>query len=159
MVASFDAIRPQSRQVPLVWQELELHLGDGAMSFEARDDIPSHYRTLLKDWLRIEVPPHLNAHAVATKCNIPIGSYYVTSGAMLIEMQGYFDAVNALLAAEAIGFHSPPAAERNEPPPIESASIQSELTEDEAAEGEPAELEMAEDEQRPGEPPRSNDGD
>lgn len=138
------------------------------MSFEARDDIPSHYQTLLKDWLRIEVPPHLNAHAVAAKCNIPIGSYYVTSGAMLIEMQGYFDAVNALLAAEAIGFHSPPA-ERNEPPPIESASIQSELAEDEPIEGEsaedepvqdePAELEMAEGEQLPGEPAKNNDSD
>ena len=97
------------------------------MSEERPDEIPEHYRVLLKDWLRIEIPPHVNAHAVAMRCNIPIGSYFVTSGAMLVETQAYLDAIRPLLAAEEIGLH--PAQPEEPATPVEEpdAPVESEL--------------------------------
>jgi hypothetical protein len=79
------------------------------MSDEWPDEVPEHYRVLLKNWLRIAIPAHVNAHALAMRCNIPIGSYFITGGAMFVETQSYLDAVKPLLAAEEIGSHPQPA--------------------------------------------------
>jgi hypothetical protein len=79
------------------------------------DEIPPHYRALLKDWLKIDLPPHVNPHAIAATCNIPPGSYFVAGGAMLLERQSYLDAVKPLLAAEAIPSSAPPP---EEPAPV-----------------------------------------
>lgn len=108
------------------------------MSYQAPDEIPEHYRNLLKDWLRIAVPPHANPHTIAAKCNIPIGSYFVTSGAMLLEAKAYLDAVKPLLAAEEIGLHpTQPTLEQSEPleEPVHEEPAEGDLAEDELAHG------------------------
>lgn len=80
------------------------------------DDIPDHYRSFMKDWHRIELPPHANAHDIAAKCFIPPSSYFATAGSLWLETEAYVDAVKPLIAAEAIA--SPASQPSPEPPPL-----------------------------------------
>lgn len=80
------------------------------------DDIPDHYRSFMKDWHRIELPPHANAHDIAAKCFIPPSSYFATASALWLETEAYVDAVKPLIAAEAIA--SPASQPAPEPPPL-----------------------------------------
>lgn len=85
------------------------------------DDIPDHYRALLKDWHRIELPPHVNPHSVALKCDIPLGSYFVAGGTMLVETQAYLDSVSPLMAAEAIASPEPESMPAEEDEAVDAA--------------------------------------
>ena len=48
-------------------------------------EIPDYYQSLMKDWIRIDLPPHANPHDIAAKCHVPPGSYFATPSSMWLE--------------------------------------------------------------------------
>ena len=83
-------------------------------------EIPDYYRTLMKDWVRLDLPPHANPHDVAAKCHVPPGSYFATADSLWLETEAYADAVKPLIAAEAIA--SPASQPAAQPPPLPEQS-------------------------------------